>query len=79
LDEFIDFMSEYQKRKNNGERVEVNENALSRWKNKIILAEKERERIKEKNDAKYDQIQKLYLDSKLTLMEVDHQVNLNLF
>ena len=62
-------MSEYQKKKNNGEHVELNENILSRWKNKIILAEKERERIKEKNEEKFDQIQKLYLDSKLTLVK----------
>jgi len=62
-------MAEYQKKKNNGENFELSENVLSRWKNKIILAEKERERIKEKNDEKYDQIQKLYLDSKLTLLQ----------
>lgn len=71
LDEFIEFMTEYQKKRNNGETVELNENVLSRWKNKIILAEKERERIKEKNEAKYEQIQKLYLDSKLNLINPD--------
>ena len=60
-------MTEYQKRKNNGESVNLSANVLSRWKNKIIMAEQERERIKEKNEETYDQIQKVYLDSKLTL------------
>ena len=62
-------MTEYQKRKNNGESVNLSENVLSRWKNKIIMAEQERERIKEKNEETYDQIQKVYLDSKLTLFQ----------
>ena len=69
LDDFVDFMTEYQKKKNNGESVNLSENVLSRWKNKIIMAEKERERIREKNEEKYDQIQKVYLDSKLTLFQ----------
>lgn len=69
-------MAEYQKKRNNGESVELNENVLSRWKNKIILAEKERERIKEKNEAKYEQIQKLYLDSKLNLINPDVFIHL---
>ena len=62
-------MTEYQKRKNNGESVNLSANVLSRWKNKIIMAEQERERIKEKNEETYDQIQKVYLDSKLTLFQ----------
>lgn len=64
-------MSDYQKRRNKGEAVELNENILNRWKNKIILAEKERERIKEKNDETFDQVQKVYLDSKLTIIPTE--------
>ena len=72
LDDFIDFMSEYQKKKNNGEHVELNENILSRWKNKIILAEKERERIKEKNEEKFDQIQKIEVNIFLNLINLNN-------
>lgn len=72
MDEFIDFMSDYQRRKNNGEIIEINENQLNRWKNKIILAERERERLKAKNEEEFDQIQKVYIDSKLKL--IGHEV-----